>query len=412
MENNSLNMEEIKTFLLKNNYQFQRYLGKGNFSDVVQAYSNEFQVDVAVKIFNKEKQDIQKEIQILEKLKGEYNFVQIISKIIDSDMNISAVVTELYDCDLETILSLNKFSFQQILALTQQLLQALLVLQCYGVIHSDVKPSNILFSRTKNMFALSDFGLAHQIKDPLKENTISSLNGNLNYKSPEVYKEEKPYTLKVDVFSIGAVILQCLLEGKLKVHQFISLKSQLLVKVIPDIKTHPNYDFIEKIISCMINFKKEERLEPLKLIQKLNSIYMQKIDVKCLNELVLPKKQEFSQPKVKKSVSSVKQTSYIHEQQTKIQNFESMQYQQVQQLPVFYKTYSQPNFSLNNFLPPNPNQGRIYKIKKITAITPIYYNFDQQNQMYGQMTSAPYTPQNQQYSKPPQKKYPDDYYDY
>ncbi|KAL4478415.1 hypothetical protein ABPG74_006650 [Tetrahymena malaccensis] len=267
-------------------------------------------------------------------------------------------------------------------------------------------------NNNRNQKTNGDFGLAHQIKDPLKENTISSLNGNLNYKSPEVYKEEKPYTLKVDVFSIGAVILQCLLEGKLKVHQFISLKSQLLVKVIPDIKTHPNYDFIEKIISCMINFKKEERLEPLKLIQKLNSIYMQKIDVKCLNELVLPKKQEFSQPKVKKSVSSVKQTSYIHEQQTKIQNFESMQYQQVQQLPVFYKTYSQPNFSLNNFLPPNPNQGRIYKIKKITAITPIYYNFDQQNQMYGQMTSAPYTPQNQQYSKPPQKKYPDDYYDY
>ncbi|EAR91315.2 Serine/Threonine kinase domain protein (macronuclear) [Tetrahymena thermophila SB210] len=410
MENNLPNIEEIKIFLQDNNYQFQRFLGKGDYSVVVQAYSNEDQIEVAVKIFNDEDQDIEKEIQIFEKLQGENQIVQIISTIIDPDLNMYAIVTELYDCNLKTILQLNKLSFQQILALTEQLLKALLTFHQNGIIHSDVKPQNILFSRNKLTFALCDFGKSHSLKDPLLDHTNSSLQGNLIYMSPEVSNGDKPYTIKADVFSIGVVILQCMLGEQLKPEQIIFLKTSLLVDVIPSIQSHPNYDFIEKIVSYMVNFNKQERLEPLRLIQKLKSF--QKVDVSCLSKLVLPKKEEFSQSKFKKSASQQQQTNYNSQtQKSSFQQCEHIQYQQVQQTPILYKNLSLQNLNLlNSVLPPNGKQYRVFKFQRITTLTPINQGFGQPNQFNGQMYQTPFGSSNpyqqQQYSKLPFSKFP------
>ncbi|KAL4475805.1 hypothetical protein ABPG72_011366 [Tetrahymena utriculariae] len=395
----------ITNCLTKNEFLYEKDLGEGQFSKVIQAKSLKDQSKVAIKIFKNDQNQqfnfelFKQEVQILEMIQNEKYVIQFIKKIEDQQSGVFAIVTELCDCNLTHIMEYNKFSIEQVIALSYQLLRGLILFQMRGIMHTDIKPDNILYS---------DFGLSKLIKNPSLEKTISSLAGNLIYMSPEVSNGVKPYTLKADVFSIGIVILQCMLGAQLKPEQIIFLKASLLVNVIPDIQSHPNYEFIDKIISYMVNFNKDQRLEPLRLIQKLKSF--QKVDESCLNQLVLPKKQEFSQTNLKKSAFQQKQTNQNHQKQCNFQNVDHIQYQQEQQLPILYKNYSLQNLNyLNSVLPQNGNSRRIIKIQKITTITPLYQDFVQQNYFNGQIYYMPpqhNTPQYQEYSKPPFSKYP------
>ncbi|KAL4461523.1 hypothetical protein ABPG74_016147 [Tetrahymena malaccensis] len=176
--NQTFNQNIIENFLKDNNYQYQKYIKSGSQSTVVQAYSYYHQANVAIKIFLNS-QDFEFEKEILEKMKGERFIHQILSTFDNQNLNMHALVTELYDCnyifqdyitynyifisydilqiqgDLSAILSLNKLTFDQVLALSFQMLKALTILYENGIIHSDIKPDNILYSRTKNEFILN-----------------------------------------------------------------------------------------------------------------------------------------------------------------------------------------------------------------------------------------------------------------
>ena len=78
------------------------------------------------------------------------------------------------------------------------------------VIHRDIKPENILVEACEPgpWIRLADFGLATQ------GTYCSSLAGTFRYTAPEVFLEET-YDNRVDIWSVGVVILQLLLEGNL-----------------------------------------------------------------------------------------------------------------------------------------------------------------------------------------------------
>ncbi|KAL4484564.1 hypothetical protein ABPG74_019741 [Tetrahymena malaccensis] len=123
------------------------------------------------------------------------------------------------------------------------------------------------------------------------QHQTNSLDGNQLYMSPEVINGEKPYSIKVDTFSVGIIILQALFGDSLKPLEIISLKLNLIENVIPNIKNHQNYNFIQHIVSQMVDYQQKNRLEPLKLIQNFKSF---KIEQSCLKQLVLPQKLNYS----------------------------------------------------------------------------------------------------------------------
>ncbi|KAL4493265.1 hypothetical protein ABPG73_007072 [Tetrahymena malaccensis] len=312
--NQTFNQNIIENFLKDNNYQYQKYIKSGSQSTVVQAYSYYHQANVAIKIFLNS-QDFEFEKEILEKMKGERFIHQILSTFDNQNLNMHALVTELYDCnyifqdyitynyifisydilqiqgDLSAILSLNKLTFDQVLALSFQMLKALTILYENGIIHSDIKPDNILYSRTKNEFILIDFAQSHAMNNPYEQNTYQSQQGNFFQTSPEVVNQEKPYSTQADTFSIGIIILQALLNDQISTSQIFGLKNQLLNDALPDIKNHQNYDFIERILFQMIHFDQKQRLDLLNLIQKLKTY---KIDQNSLKSLLLPPQQNDS----------------------------------------------------------------------------------------------------------------------
>ncbi|EAS04397.2 kinase domain protein (macronuclear) [Tetrahymena thermophila SB210] len=282
MQSDVTNENKVTQFLSKPGYKLENILGEGDYSLVYKASKDN--TSVAIKIYKQYKDDYEKENEILKKLKGQDYVIQKVDQIVDKKIKMKAIVTELYDCSLEDIKKLNKFNFIQVIALTYQLLKALQVLNQQNVIHSDIKPANILYSSDKKMFVLSDFGLSHQLKNPKLQNTNYTLMGNIYYQSPEVYNGQKPYTLKVDVFSIGVLVLEILTQNNFDVLKVQKLHTQSLMEAFPELKYHENKNFIQNILSNMVNHVAEKRLDPDQLLYNIEQF---QYDENCLKYLKL-----------------------------------------------------------------------------------------------------------------------------
>jgi serine/threonine protein kinase len=75
-----------------------------------------------------------------------------------------------------------------------------------GIIHGDLKPSNILVNRPGEAL-ISDFGVSRR---EFADYTLTPESGTINYAAPELFREGAPYTRKVDVFAFGLVVYEVL----------------------------------------------------------------------------------------------------------------------------------------------------------------------------------------------------------
>ena len=100
-----------------------------------------------------------------------------------------------------------------------------------GIVHRDIKPENFLLNNDgiRNKIKLIDFGFATYCKNG---ETMNEQLGTPQYSAPEIY-EEKPYTNKIDMWSIGVVLynmvkgIQPFINGKID-----KIKDQVLHKEI------------------------------------------------------------------------------------------------------------------------------------------------------------------------------------
>ncbi|KAL4512534.1 hypothetical protein ABPG72_020371, partial [Tetrahymena utriculariae] len=132
-----------------------------------------------------------------------------------------------------------------------------------------------------------DLGLSQIIQNPELQQLISKQSkqqngGNLKYMAPEVAHNIKPFTIKIDVFSIGQILLEFLLKRELTLSEFLRLKEFNLLKIIPKLSQHQNYEFVQKILEKMVCHKSDNRLESITLLQRLNQFEIDEESLKSL----------------------------------------------------------------------------------------------------------------------------------
>jgi serine/threonine protein kinase len=218
---------------IKKEYYFKIHIGEGQFGQVLLAERNSDNKKLAVKLVQKGTQSIEEykvnrwEIDIFKLLQNiqHPNVVQCID-LYEYESQIFFVYEYIAGGDLRKICKELKlfpqyYTINTILKFSMQMIEGMRVLHKYGVIHRDIKTTNMVvdiipsnknnsnsgwevdYSNINNSeVKVIDFGLSRILG---KFENSNDPYGSLCFKAPELIKHE-PYNFKVDVWAIGITI--------------------------------------------------------------------------------------------------------------------------------------------------------------------------------------------------------------
>ncbi|XP_069378157.1 uncharacterized protein [Paralichthys olivaceus] len=191
------------------NYQVQKYLGRGAYGVVMLCKNVTTNETVALKMI-RSTEDIDSEdeeaiLQIMKELHSDrFNIIQMKESF--TFKGYCCLVFEHLDMDLEKYLKINPgqhLQLKQIRPILQQLATSLDFLKSAGIIHTDLKPNNIMLVdhvRQPLKVKVIDFGLA--CNDP--ENMMGEIIQCLWYMAPEILYDN-PFSGAIDIWSLGCL---------------------------------------------------------------------------------------------------------------------------------------------------------------------------------------------------------------
>ena len=92
-----------------------------------------------------------------------------------------------------------------------QICLALEVIHDKGIVHADLKPSNVLMTGRDYDLKLTDFGISQNLS--ANYNLAHEFIGTLPYCSPEILKGE-PYNQSTDIWALGCILYELVTRKK------------------------------------------------------------------------------------------------------------------------------------------------------------------------------------------------------
>eukprot|EP00003_Mantamonas_plastica_P004853 TRINITY_DN13907_c0_g1_i3.p1 TRINITY_DN13907_c0_g1~~TRINITY_DN13907_c0_g1_i3.p1 ORF type:complete len:677 (+),score=263.65 TRINITY_DN13907_c0_g1_i3:720-2750(+) len=184
------------------------FLGFGRFGMVVGATNTETGENVAIKVMNKKhikksKIDVQKEIEIMKRLKHQH-VIRLYDEISDSK-NMYLVLELAEGGDLWDRVTQNVFDERTSHYFFHQLIKGLDYCHQRGVVHRDLKLENLLLDG-KDTLKICDFGLSETVKG---DTELNGTSGSKHYTAPEVWRALYGQTYSgppTDVWSCGVIL--------------------------------------------------------------------------------------------------------------------------------------------------------------------------------------------------------------
>lgn len=193
-------------------YRILANLGQGGVASVYKAYHPALDRLVAIKVLHPAfKEDpnflerFQREARVIARLEHP-NIVPVYDFSQQSDQHY-LVMKYIEGETLKARLGRSPLSMEEGLKVVESVGGGLMHAHARGVLHRDVKPSNILLDNSGRIY-LADFGLARIAA--AGESTLSSdmLMGTPQYISPEQARGEKSLDARTDIYSFGVVLYE------------------------------------------------------------------------------------------------------------------------------------------------------------------------------------------------------------
>ena len=210
--------------ILVDKYRVDKILGHGGMGVVALCTHLELHEKVAIKILRKDVLDdadaverFMREAQAASKLKSEY--VARVTDVGRSGKNVPYMVMEyLEGHDLGQLLDQRgSLALPWAVELTLQACEALAEAHSIGIVHRDVKPTNLFVTWRPDGSALIkvlDFGISKALTGTAMALTqTQSLLGTPAYMSPEQMRSAKSVDIRTDIWSLGTVLFE-MLEGR------------------------------------------------------------------------------------------------------------------------------------------------------------------------------------------------------
>ena len=200
------------------NYKITREIGSGGMATVYEAIHTKLDTKVAIKVLNPvlaTNDNIRKRFMQEAKIMATLNHDGI-TKVIDFDEteNHLAIVMEYLDGQTldELIKKKGALPEKEALELFIPILEAFEYAHNKGIIHRDVKPSNIFITK-EGKVKIMDFGIAKLVEEGAKLLTQTGTQmGTPVYMSPEQVEDSKHIDKTTDIYSLG-VTLWFMLNG-------------------------------------------------------------------------------------------------------------------------------------------------------------------------------------------------------
>ena len=197
------------------NFRLERVLGRGGMGQVYYGWDVKLQRPVAVKVVDVRFRNNQayakrfiREAQSVATWRHE-NIAQVYYA--DEEGDLSYFAMEYIDgLDLGQLLAHYASNGElmpepDVLRVVRAVASALDYAHARGVVHRDVKPSNVIVARDERV-VLTDFGLALDVQ----QGSIGEVAGSAHYIAPEQARRSSDATLQSDLYSLGIILYEML----------------------------------------------------------------------------------------------------------------------------------------------------------------------------------------------------------
>lgn len=246
-------MEYREGNMIDGRYRLEQFIGSGSFGEVWVAVDTRTDLEVAIKIYiSMDKHGLEeftKEFQVSFDL-NQTNLLHSNYLGVNAEDNRAYLIMP-YCPDGSVSSLIGRMDEKALWKFVNDVASGLAYLhgQNPPIIHQDIKPDNILISRTGD-YLITDFGISRQVRNTLRRSARSaSVAGAPAYMGPERYSSSPMPVKASDIWSLGATIYE-LATGELPFCGMggVMQKNGADMTLLPD---HYSEEFRSLVYSCL-----------------------------------------------------------------------------------------------------------------------------------------------------------------